>query len=105
WLVVLSACQTGIGKIGGGEGVMGLQRGFFQAGAQNLLMTLWPVADSATAKFMEDFYAAVHRSGNPSEALASVQRDWLVGLRQRQNLATAVSLGGPFTVRSQGALQ
>jgi CHAT domain-containing protein len=43
WLVTLSACDTGSGEARAGEGVMGLRRGFIEAGAQNLLMTLWPV--------------------------------------------------------------
>jgi CHAT domain-containing protein len=56
WLVVLSACETGTGQAKAGEGVMGLRRGFIQAGAQNLLMTLWPISDETTVQIMLDFY-------------------------------------------------
>ena len=48
WLVTLSACDTGSGEARAGEGVMGLRRGFIQAGAQNLLMTLWPIDRKST---------------------------------------------------------
>ena len=54
-LVVLSACDTGVGESRSGEGVMGLRRGFIQAGAQHLLMTLWPVTDKITPHIMVDF--------------------------------------------------
>jgi CHAT domain-containing protein len=50
WLVTLSACDTGSGEARAGEGVMGLRRGFIQAGAQNLLMTLWPISDEVTVQ-------------------------------------------------------
>src|SRR5271165_2402677 len=52
WLVTLSACDTGSGEARAGEGVMGLRRGFIQAGAQNLLMTLWPISDEVTVQIM-----------------------------------------------------
>ena len=45
-----------IGEARSGEGVLRLQRGFVQAGAQNLLMTLWPIDDKATVEIMHDFY-------------------------------------------------
>jgi tetratricopeptide (TPR) repeat protein len=54
WLVTLSACDTGTGEVRSGEGVLGLRRGFIQAGAQNLLLTLWSVADEETGKLMVD---------------------------------------------------
>lgn len=55
-LVVLSACETGVGKIQSGEGAMSLARGFQHAGAQNLLFSLWKVNDLATAQIMTSFY-------------------------------------------------
>jgi tetratricopeptide (TPR) repeat protein len=105
WLVVLSACDTGIGTPRSGEGVMGLRRGFVQAGAQNLLMTLWPVFDVPSGELMLDFYSALHQNNNPSEALAKVQRDWLVKLRSKYGLLPAVVMAGAFIVNSQGPIQ
>ena len=102
WLVTLSACDTGSGEARAGEGVMGLRRGFIQAGAQNLLMTLWPISDEVTVQIMSDFYEAAHHSGNAPEALAEVQRNWLVKLRTDKGLARAVNLAGPFIMSSQG---
>ena len=102
WLVTLSACDTGSGEARAGEGVMGLRRGFIQAGAQNLLMTLWPISDEVTVQIMSDFYEAAHHSGNAPEALAQVQRNWLVKLRTEKGLAQAVNLAGPFIMSSQG---
>jgi CHAT domain-containing protein len=102
WLVTLSACDTGSGEARAGEGVMGLRRGFIQAGAQNLLMTLWPISDEVTAQIMSDFYDAAHKTGNAPEALAEVQRDWLLKLCTEKGLAQAVNLAGPFIMSSQG---
>jgi CHAT domain-containing protein len=102
WLVTLSACDTGSGEARAGEGVMGLRRGFMQAGAQNLLMTLWPISDEVTVQIMSDFYEAAHETGNAPEALATVQRNWLVKLRTEKGLAQAVNLAGPFIMSSQG---
>jgi CHAT domain-containing protein len=102
WLVALSACDTGSGEARAGEGVMGLRRGFMQAGAQNLLMTLWPISDETSVQIMSDFYEAAHESGNAPEALAEVQRKWLLKLRADKGLAQAVNLAGPFIMSSQG---
>ncbi len=84
---------------------MGLRRGFIQAGAQNLLMTLWEVADDITPEIMEDFYKEYHKSGNAPRSLAKVQRDWMVKLRNEQGLYDAVWLAGPFIMSSQGPPQ
>jgi tetratricopeptide (TPR) repeat protein/CHAT domain-containing protein len=102
WLVVLSACDTGGGEARAGEGVIGLRRGFIQAGAQNLLMTLWPISDMTTVQIMLDFYDAALKGGNAPQALADTERDWLVKLRKERGLLDAVRLAGPFILSSQG---
>jgi CHAT domain-containing protein len=103
WLVVLSACETGSGQAKAGEGVMGLRRGFIQAGAQNLLMTLWPISDETTVQIMLDFYSRALASGNAPQALLDVQRQWLVKLHKEKGLLYAVNRAGPFIMSSQGA--
>ena len=73
-LVTLSACGSGLGDIGTGEGVFGLQRAFKQAGAQSILMTLWDVDDYMTYRFMEHFYGKLASGYSKNKALASAQK-------------------------------
>ncbi len=73
-LVVLSACQTGLGKDIKGEGLIGLTRGFMYAGATRVLVSLWNVDDQATATFMVYFYRGILKKGlSPAEALRQAQ--------------------------------
>jgi CHAT domain-containing protein/tetratricopeptide (TPR) repeat protein len=73
-LVVLSACQTALGKEVRGEGLVGLTRGFFYAGAPRVIASLWSVRDEATATLMARFYRALLGDGqSPAAALRTAQ--------------------------------
>jgi len=61
-LVVLSACQTGLGKLVRGEGIIGLTRAFMYAGTPSVLVSLWSVSDSSTSTLMEEFYRNLIKS-------------------------------------------
>ena len=68
-LVTLSACRTGLGKLLNGEGVIGLTRAFFYAGADSVVVSLWNVNDSATSELMKGFYQNLNRGLAKDEAL------------------------------------
>jgi len=72
-LVVLSACESALGKDLESEGTIGLPRGFLHAGARTVVASLWKVDDAATAKFMKGFYGRIQRGENPSAALRGAQ--------------------------------
>lgn len=79
-LVTLSACDSGASREIGSEGMFGLSRGFFDAGARNVLMSLWPVHDAATAELMASFYHHLWvEKQSPARALQLAQKQMADG--------------------------
>lgn len=76
-LVVLSACETGVGEVRNGDGVYGLRRALVIAGSRSQLMSLWQVDDEATNTLMTSFYKQLQRGKGRSVALQNVQRKML----------------------------
>lgn len=72
-LVVLSACETGVGALAPGDDLIGLARGFISAGAPSLIVSLWTVDDETTAQFMRTFYQRLLAGNNPAAALRFAQ--------------------------------
>jgi CHAT domain-containing protein len=72
-LVILSACETGLGEVNNGEGVFGLQRGFLGAGARSVLMSLWKVDDTATKDLMIEFIKNYSITLNKQKSLRDAQ--------------------------------
>jgi CHAT domain-containing protein len=77
-LVVLSACETGLGEVEVGEGVMSLARGFTYAGAQSLISSLWKVNDRSTAILFQSFYQNLLRGKSKTTALHQSKLDYLM---------------------------
>jgi CHAT domain-containing protein len=74
-MVVLSSCQSATGTVTRGEGVMGLARAFFEAGAHTVIGSLWPVRDDHARDFFGRFYAHLGRGVPAGEALRSAQSE------------------------------
>jgi CHAT domain-containing protein len=82
-LVVLSACETGVGKLQKGEGVMSIARGFQYAGAQNILFSLWQINDQATSIIMSSFY----KNYNNKQSAYIANRDAKIAYLENENIS------------------
>ena len=81
-LVTLSACDTGVGEVKNGEGVYGLRRAFLLAGAETLVMSLWPVSDYVTRQMMTSYYGGLNKGLGRGEALRQAE----LSMRARKGL-------------------
>lgn len=91
-LVVLSACETGLGDVQVGEGVYGLRRAFVLAGAKNLVMSLWAANDKIMLDQMKAFYQGYGKGKTPTVALCEAQLQTIASLREQ----TKASIGEPI---------
>jgi CHAT domain-containing protein len=76
-MVVLSACETGIGELQNGEGIISLARGFSYAGAKSIITSLWSVNDASSKELMEGFYAYIKEGRDKDEALRLAKLDFM----------------------------
>jgi CHAT domain-containing protein/Tfp pilus assembly protein PilF len=96
-LVVLSACETGLGKEMGGEGLVGLTRAFEYAGARSVMASLWSVADETTAALMTRFYGYLKAGQSKDAALRQAQLDLIQNcLRSQKTEVARLDASHPF---------
>ena len=107
-LAVLSACETGVGKLQKGEGVFNLARGFVYAGCPSVVMSLWKINDQYSAELMQDFYSGLTDSKTVDAALREAKLKYL-GRADRftahpANWAAFVHFGNPTTFKINNGL-
>ena len=99
-VAVLSACDTGLGRISSGDGVMGLPFALFVAGNVNTVLSLWPVEDEATVEFMKALFTRLKAGVPPARALGETKRAFITNPPQKR--FSAPNVWAPFILIGPG---
>jgi len=105
-LVVLSACESGVGEINEGEGTFSIARGFALTGTESIVMSLWKVDDGSSAKLMVDFYKGINKKQTVSTALINSKKTYLLNADRYSShpyyWSSFVMLGDDINLSSNG---
>jgi len=103
-LVVLSSCRSGLGRIDAAEGIIGMQKAFFEAGSKSVLVTLWDVNDKYTFYFMKEFYKQLASGKSKSEALKETKLEFIKNYSANPYYWSAFILSGnPSAIKLEQA--
>ena len=103
-LVVLSACETGLGEAVDGEGIIGLTRAFLYAGSYNIVVSLWPVGDRSTRLLMQNFYSRLAAGMEPAHALQLSKQVLIAQGFPAQAWAPFILIGGLYAAEEVQSL-
>lgn len=103
-LVVLSSCRSGLGKVDAAEGIVGMQKAFFEAGSKSVIVSLWDVNDKYTSYFMRDFYKHLAEGKSKSDALRKARIEFIKNYSANPYYWSAFVLSGnTFAVKIESA--
>ena len=103
-LVVLSACDTGIGEVPKGQGVVGMRRAFQEAGAKSIVMSLWQVPDRETKNLMIKFYKKLYEGKSKIESIHEASLEVMRSIKEKKGTTHPFYWGGFMLLGDSGVI-